>query len=669
MKAPSVRSQPRIVWQATLILLPVLLLAAVGVYFLREDRRRAEQDLRDQAQGFAETVLEVYERELRDLRDAPPGQVITFVTDAAGELLDPAPVERVPTPPALRWDELTNQQRAAWERATFAEAQQDWENAASAWRKFVESKPPSDIQAIAWYKLGLSLKRKSGDGRGDLNTLKGGQQAADAFAVVIERFPDARGDSGLPLQPLARLQWIETAQAGAAEKLAALSALASNALRQPSILNAQLLDRLGQWQSRLIAEDTNRTWKEPLPFEALQKSWAQQEEARALHRLMLPSIQSVLKRPGFMWVDDEEGASAGGAARQWLAYGLPEETNRFEIVCKLHEAIEPKGAIAALERSRFPSYLGVRLHAAGRPVLATKNGQRLLATAVRSANGEDYLEATIYLANPALFQQRLRTRTFWLGAVIASAAVAGLVGLLSAWRAFRRQQALADMKTNFVSSVSHELRAPIASVRLLAEGLESGKIHDAAKQHQYLGFIVQECRRLSSLIDNVLDFSRIEEGRKQYQIESTDLKALVHKTVELMKTYAEEKAVRLEVAANGDGLTADVDGRAIQQALVNLIDNALKHSPAESSVQVGLDAGQNGVAFRLWVQDRGAGIPAEDHERIFERFYRRGSELRRETQGVGIGLSIVKHIVEAHRGRVLVDSEPGKGSRFTIEIP
>jgi signal transduction histidine kinase len=175
------------------------------------------------------------------------------------------------------------------------------------------------------------------------------------------------------------------------------------------------------------------------------------------------------------------------------------------------------------------------------------------------------------------------------------------------------------------------------------------------------------------------------------------LVALVTQTVKLMEAYAVERGVKLELQPvnlqpSTFNLQLSADGKALQQALINLIDNALKHSPQGETVTVGLEVrsgasaecGAEGVRsaecgvqnetehaprLTIWVQDRGEGIPPAEHEKIFERFYRRGSELRRETQGVGIGLSIVKHVVEAHGGRVLVRSGVGQGSRFTIELP
>jgi two-component system phosphate regulon sensor histidine kinase PhoR len=202
--------------------------------------------------------------------------------------------------------------------------------------------------------------------------------------------------------------------------------------------------------------------------------------------------------------------------------------------------------------------------------------------------------------------------------------------------------------------------------------LESGKVSGPWKQRQYLRLISQECRRLSSLIENVLDYSRIERGQKQFEFEPTDVRVLTESTVRIIEPFAAERnvALSLSLPANQSANCnshALMDGRAIEQALLNLIDNAIKHSPEGQTVTVGVERTDGHVGF--WVEDHGDGIPPGEHEKIFERFYRLGSELRRETQGVGIGLSIVKHIVEGHGGRMSVRSVVGQGSRFTIELP
>jgi two-component system phosphate regulon sensor histidine kinase PhoR len=245
--------------------------------------------------------------------------------------------------------------------------------------------------------------------------------------------------------------------------------------------------------------------------------------------------------------------------------------------------------------------------------------------------------------------------------------IGAMIALRAGWKAFRQQELLSEMKTNFLSSVSHELRTPIASIRLMAEGLQRGTISEPAKQAEYYRLILQESRRVSGLVENVLDVSRIERGRKQYSVEPCDMNKLFHATLDGLRPYAEDKKVHLESRVQGTPGPVDCDSIAIQQVLVNLIDNAIKHSPAGATVLVLLEFEDQSV--RLSVSDVGPGIPAEDHEKIFEPFFRRGSELRRETQGTGLGLSIVRHAIEAHGGSIKVESEPGQGSRFVLMLP
>jgi signal transduction histidine kinase len=202
----------------------------------------------------------------------------------------------------------------------------------------------------------------------------------------------------------------------------------------------------------------------------------------------------------------------------------------------------------------------------------------------------------------------------------------------------------------------------------MAESLDGGRIVEEDKRRDYYRLIVQECRRLSGLVENVLDLSRIRDGRKSYRFEPVDLAALLRQSVSVMEPCAAERQVTLRLAPDAAaGLQPCWDGAAVEQSLVNLLDNAIKHSPAGSAVEIGVEREDGKI--RLWVGDSGPGIPVAEQRRIFEMFYRRGTELRRETQGVGIGLTIVRNVAEAHGGRVTVDSEVGRGSRFSLELP
>jgi signal transduction histidine kinase len=240
------------------------------------------------------------------------------------------------------------------------------------------------------------------------------------------------------------------------------------------------------------------------------------------------------------------------------------------------------------------------------------------------------------------------------------------VGLFLTYRNISREMALARLKSDFVSNVSHELRTPLSLIRLYAETLEMGRLTSAEKYREYYTIIRKESERLSSLINNILDFSRIEAGRKEYDFRETDLRELVHNTLDSYRYQIEQNGFTFE--ENIDDVPAlRVDREAMSRSLLNLVNNALKYS--QDRKYIGVNLYRQNSEVKLEVVDHGIGIPDQEQHKIFEKFYRVGDPLVHNTKGSGLGLSLVRHIVQAHGGQVYVDSTPGRGSKFTITLP
>jgi len=230
-----------------------------------------------------------------------------------------------------------------------------------------------------------------------------------------------------------------------------------------------------------------------------------------------------------------------------------------------------------------------------------------------------------------------------------------------------KEIAVARLKSDFVSNVSHELRTPLALIRLYAETLELGRITTKEKKHQYYRIIRKESERLTALINNILDFSRIEAGRKEYEFRETDLADLVRNTLDSYRYQIEQQGFALEESIDPDLPAVRVDREAIARALVNLVNNALKYSQDEKYLGVKLYRDNGSV--KLEVADHGIGISRRDQTKIFEKFYRAGDPLVHNTKGSGLGLSLVRHITEAHGGEIEVESSPGTGSKFIVSLP
>ena len=240
-------------------------------------------------------------------------------------------------------------------------------------------------------------------------------------------------------------------------------------------------------------------------------------------------------------------------------------------------------------------------------------------------------------------------------------------GLVLTYRSVNKQVALARLKSDFVSNVSHELRTPLALIRLYAETLELGRISTQEKKLEYYGIIRKESERLTALINNILDFSRIEAGRKEYDFRETDIAELVRNTLDSYRYQIEQQGFALEEHIDSSIPPVTVDREAIARALVNLINNALKYSDRDKFLGVKLY--RTNAALKLEVVDRGIGIDSNEQARIFEKFYRTCDPLVHNTKGSGLGLSLVQHITLAHGGRVEVESAPGRGSKFTMTLP
>lgn len=280
-----------------------------------------------------------------------------------------------------------------------------------------------------------------------------------------------------------------------------------------------------------------------------------------------------------------------------------------------------------------------------------------------------FTDWTLSVSNVHPHSSTLARNWLWFSLSLSgAAALALLAGLGLALRTAGREMRLSQLKSDFVSNVSHELRTPLASIRVFAEFLHSGRVTQPEKVQEYGGLIDAESRGLSKLVDTLLDFARIESGQKRYQLQPTDIVPLVTETVTSFRSRAERHGARLQFDLPAAAVpTVDLDPDALTQALGNLLDNAVKYSGGAELVTVRLEPGD--LELVISVTDHGIGIPPHEHARVFERFHRVGSSLVHDIKGSGLGLAIVQHIMQAHGGRITLDSAPGQGSTFRLHFP
>lgn len=619
----------QLIWigQAVLIVLPVVILSGVALHFLREDKAAIEQDAKKRANAIAPDLARQIGEEISAyIADARAKGLVTRGAIVNGRGMASPDYPRVPEP--SDWvEKLPPREAELWRTAEAARFQhRDAKAATAALTALAKSGGSAAVRANA--ELGLLAGAELG-----------GPEALIPQAVrVAQQYPAEVTEAGMQVADGALLIALREVKGDVPADLA--RAIENQITRHPSFLSTELL----------AAPALRAKW---------QADEAQRQKVRYRMQDFGPRLWNRKTATVLYW---DEGSRA-------LALCVPAGGGWGITLLQVED-------VRRALHVDLPDYMGAWLNVAGQR-WAIRGDWGSKFPPLGYAKGSFSLDGARYpfllalnLANPDLLNAPYRRRLVMMQWFILLAVAAALLGLWRLWHTYRDQMRLNEMKSNLVSSVSHELRAPIAAVRLMAESLETGRVEGSEKQRDYYRLIVRECSRLSSLVENVLDFSRIDQGRKQYHFEALDAPALVRHTVMLMEPGAAERGVGLRLIdppAEFENLQPEWDGEAVEQSMVNLIDNAVKHSPAGGEVRVEVEL--LAAVVRLWVIDQGPGIPADEHRKIFDLFYRYGPELRRETEGTGIGLSIVKHVAEAHGGRVLVESAVGQGSRFGLELP
>ena len=363
-------------------------------------------------------------------------------------------------------------------------------------------------------------------------------------------------------------------------------------------------------------------------------------------------------------IDDEfaplaSALNTAGVAIAAMVDALRQERAQLEALLNASSdatvAIDRSGAVVYLNDAAKQMFTGAGGQSIGRPFIEVVRDHDLNELLVAAAQrGERSLRVVAY-------GQAQR----WLQATAVHIDDAGAWAALAVFHDLTEVRRLEGMRRDFISNVSHELRTPLAGIRAAAETLQEGAIDDRPAAIEFMGHIQREVDRMTQLVEELLELSRIESGAAPLHFAPLDASMLVADTVKRFARQAERAGLSLTAEPDAGALAIIGDGERLERALGNFVANALKFTPAGGSIIVKAAADDGHVAIS--VTDTGIGIEPETRARVFERFYK--ADRGRGDGGTGLGLAIVKHIVLAHEGNVSVESRPGHGSTFTMRLP
>ncbi len=633
------------------VLLAYLALASISAEELQVDadlERRAESlvmqvstDVHDLLGGFEDrTVQRLREGQspLDNLAELSPHLRVAFRFDPEGHLV--SPFELPARHPQV---EPTAFYRSEWTRGSRLERAGEFLSAAEAYRTAADEATEPSHAAQATFAWGRAL-RKAG-----LHA-----EADQAFSGIYAEYASARDRWGFRVGDLASLERARILlEADPEAGRAALRALVESLLADRWTINRPGEPAVARRALRLLegAEDADPDWvaraRTRVHDRTTQLYWA----SALAEELEL--LTSDLPR---MAVGELRYVAHPGSPSLWALLWTGEALFAFSLD---YDALRREIRSTLARADRLDEQISGHVLRPGDPtppfLLRSQQLQPLAEVAAVSATDPD--------AVLELKRQMRRTR----GAIITLAVTMSLLGVLLSVRLVRNELETARVKADFAANVSHELRSPITQIRLKGEALQLDLTYDEEDRRQHYATIVHEADRLSRLVDNVLDFAAIERGAKRYSLRADDLTEVIEKTVDAVRADLEARGITLEVDVPPDLPVVWIDRDAIGQVLTNLLSNAAKYGGEAG--WVGLQARVGLDSVDVSVSDRGVGIDPEDQRRIFDHFYRSSDPLIRRRKGTGIGLTIVRYIVEAHGGTITVESTPGQGTTFTFTLP
>lgn len=413
-------------------------------------------------------------------------------------------------------------------------------------------------------------------------------------------------------------------------------------------------------QNLFIAQKLLAALQGPFPF-ADQAAKIQLEKLVAAEELSIAAAETL--RPFTSPFDGLFQTDLGGKS----CYGLRHRTESATLLVALSDA-----GIASLLAGYHNAFNGTAaayrvLDAGGNFVAGAKDPQSKAFTAVALPDGFPGWKVELYFEGSDVFEKAARRQIAvytWTGFLVILLIL--IVGGF-ATRAVGRQIRLNEMKNDFIATVSHELKTPLASMRVLVDTLLEGRVKDEAQVQHYLQLTAKENERLSRMIDNFLTFSRMERNKVAFTFIDAKPALIASDAIEAVRTKYDTHDCQLTQEIPNDLPDIQADHDAVVTVLVNLLDNACKYTTEQKKVSLRIYPDKGDVCFA--VSDNGIGLARRHLRKIFDRFYQVDSSLSRKAEGCGLGLSIVKFIVDAHKGKISVESKPGSGSTFTVRVP